>query len=261
MQSVATYKKPGGFTFVEMSIVLTIIALIAGAGLTLAARHSTVERTRVTEERLAFIMTSLQRYWDEKGYMPCPADGSLDWRANNFGIGVGTNTATPNNCSAANFDSSGVDNVVMGVVPVYSLNIDPVYMLDGWSRKFTYVVDQDFTDDDPTLPASPPPPAAPASGKILVQDASGDSLMPNAAAGEGAVVLVLSHGENGHGAWHAKGGSRIDVTASGNHERDNADDTPLDNIYRLVPYRTQTVGPDEIFDDIMDYRTRWQLDN
>ncbi len=236
-----------GFTIIEMAIVLTILALVLGGGLSIAASMIETEKSDTTTERMNTIMTTLKQYAEAKDQLPCPADGTIAWNAANFGVGTGTGTP-PGGCTAAN-ETVSVGDVVAGVVPVGTLGLDPIYMLDGWNRRITYVVDEDLTfpgpstdsgDDDVDNEGDPgfeeegfmngnvP------TGDIEILDEDDNHLSTRlATAAEGAAnqilgcdgievsnagdcipvrvaVLIISHGKNGHGAWKVKGAAQED---------------------------------------------------
>jgi len=245
-------KNRRGFTLIELAVSMTILALAVGGGLKVASRNIEANRIQLTNDRLEYIMQTIEKYALEFNQIPCPADGSLAPNHTDFGIGGGTGAGT---CTSENFTDviTPTTNLVTGAIPINNLGINPKYMFDGWNKKFTYVVDEDLTDTAGFAGAD--------DGGIQIQDENDISLI-NSGAITTAAVLVISHGKNGHGAYRVKGAPVVRATQganAGTHEEDNAHitnpATTYDSIFRLTPYRTQG----DVFDDILDYRLKWQL--
>lgn len=101
-------------------------------------------------------------------------------------------------------------SLAAGVVPVRSLGLSDDYMLDGYGRRITYVVDTRATDQttcrDMATTKSP--------GLITVKDNYNYVMW-----------TLISHGRNGHGAFPAQGSSvanRINSGSTSTDERINA---------------------------------------
>ena len=221
-----------GFSLVEMTIVLVIIGPLLATVISAGAAAIEAQRIASTKERLQFIIDTVDDYVRVYGYLPCPADPTDATTDANFGLGTGTNTGT---CTAGNIEEYTTDGTVRGMVPVTTLGIPEILSLDGWGRRFSYVVDEDVTDlagygvDTPD---------------IIVENASGTDYTTSAA------VMVLSHGPNGYGAWTGKG-IALGTTGAGTPELENTNST-TDSEYVDV-YPTST------FDDIVLYKSVWQL--
>ena len=242
--------KQSGFTLLEMSLTLGIIALVAGVGLSFASSAIEEERKELTEKRMTYVMLKIQQYADEKNQLPCPATGNIAANNIDFGIGIGTGAAGV--CTEQNTDVVG--NILSGMVPFATLGIHPIYALDGWNRKFTYVVDEDLTFPGTDGVNGYLDVTNPTNGDIQIQDESNVSVTGS----ENAAIVLISHGKNGHGAWPAKGTTRINATNEGTHEIDNDPSNVLNPaIFRQATYREQA----QRFDDLVVYRTAWQLRN
>lgn len=294
-----------GFTIVEMALVLTVLALLAAGGLSFMSGRLADERIRITKERMDYIVDALEIYTkytasQANAHLPCPANAALAYNHASFGDGTGTDAASVD-CSAANESYAAASgDIVAGAVPINQLAIEPIYMEDGWNRKFLYVVDETLTNDagyadednvgriilmsecfDPADAA-----ADQWAKSMIVKRESGTIQDPTTAAAPydepyGAAFLLISFGENGHGAWKGKGtATRIDAYDGSNAvyelEEENAhkDVTPFNDVFVQAPFNTN-VNPGSptsgfvpscrtntyYFDDIIRYRTRWQLEN
>jgi prepilin-type N-terminal cleavage/methylation domain-containing protein len=134
-----------GFSLLELSVVLGIIALIAGVGVTMASGALKAADRVTTQERLNTIKLALDSHAKLYGYYPCPARRDNLPSATAFGI-ENRSAGTPTTCdttgiaysnSPAAMDST---SVLYGVVPVRSLGLPDSYAGDAWGNKFTYAV-------------------------------------------------------------------------------------------------------------------------
>lgn len=224
-------KSRAAFTMVELAVVLVIIALMMGQFIKFSIEGQKNLKEQVTKEKIAFIMQAIEDYAKANNRIPCPADGSLLLNDAEYGL---------EDISSGNCDniSSGLS---FGVVPIHELNIDLKYMTDGWGRKFSYIIDEDLTSSL----------SAPSNIEIRSINDSGATSTSNAS------VVVISHGENGFGAWNARGGSTYKTVPSGadlQAENTDRDDIFIQNF--LLPD-----GNNAFFDDIVEYRESYQLVN
>lgn len=236
-------EKQQGFTLVELSVVLTIVAILLTTILAVGVTQVQVQQIKTTRERLNYVMNTVDEYVRTFGHIPCPADPTLAPGNAAFGVGAGTGDIV-GGCTAANLLTDG--SIQAGMVPIRELKLDPEVALDGWGNRLTYVVEESFTDSDGYT--------AGGGGSIEVHNEEGAGAIPIA---EDAVVLILSHGDNEHGAWRAQGSAtRIDRdVADASHEGENSHiDAPAgyDNIF-VQRFR------EDGYDDLLVYRNTWQL--
>ena len=111
---------PNGFTLVEMAIVLAIIALILGTGLTLLSAQQDQRRIEETRARLDEAREALIGFAIANGRLPCPA------------------TATSNGAESPATAATGTacDNPRNGFLPAATLGLSNVdangYLQDAW---------------------------------------------------------------------------------------------------------------------------------
>ena len=255
-----------GFTLLEMAVVLLIIALIVGGAV--ASLALVLERQRVadSQDRLDLIQKALLDYSTAKGYLPCPADITTAETTAPFGIGTGSGVANPAacvppacipGCAAANFNDGG--NTYAGMIPTKSLGLPDEAAIDGWGMRIFYAVDQRLT-----VPGAlnyylqAPTVANPATaGSIQVNDDAGGTRTTTGA------YILLSFGQDGHGAWPAQGGAarRSVNNNDGNtkqncHCDQNANPTAFDN--KLVQQWTTSsnITGASTFDDMLRFARR-----
>ena len=235
----------GGFTLVELSIVMAIIglttffALSATLGLTKSARN------REAVSKIAAIDAAFVTYVATNSRLPCPADGSIASGVAN--AGVESRNAATGDCLA---------NQINGVVPWVTMGITEADATDPWLDRFTYRVAATdiisltrdnalkMTDCDPAgtggaattgagtgviltcrarpatcnlagLPGGCTPPASFLLNKGLqIRNEAGTVIM-NPALGTGAAYVVISHGENIFGGFSSSTAAARGVLGAG----------------------------------------------
>lgn len=271
-----------GFTLLELSIVLTIIALLIAGGLVLGTAQIEQSRIRETNAKLDTIEASLNAYVQAFNRLPCPADLTL--APSNAASGQEVTNATDCLDSGAGifrFQSGAID-VFEGAVPARTLQLSDEFMLDGWGRRMNYTVDSGAATLAGPLPfeAGGEKENADAPGDISVDIVGGvcanaatlraDASLPAGGTPIGAVYVLFSHGKNGHGAWFKQGGNgRLDSDINNTSEYENShftsfntEDGSFDNCF---VQGEETVGNTALpstttFDDILRFKTRWQIE-
>lgn len=234
-----------GFTLIELSIVLLIIAVIVGSALKSSVSRLGFAQTHQTEKKLERIQESLAVYYAVNGALPCPALPTLAANDASFGNIDCTNTYKDSD------DGDAIKDFYVGTVPISALNLSDEFAFDAWGHRFTYIVDGTFVSED-SFDAT----TSNAGGLLTITgpDISGSSNTYT----DNAIYVLISYGDNGHGAWPENGGtSRIDTSSTDVDELINADDPdtkpfPLGKVFVQAP-TTAT------FDDMVRYRTKWQL--
>lgn len=224
LQVAPNFRKSLGFTLVELSIVLIIIALIAGSGLALLNAQIDSQRQSATRVKQDGIRTALTTFISRNSRLPCPADPTLAVGNPNYGV----EAATPGTCTG--ITSSGVAPavVVTGIIPWVSLGIGDDATIDGYNYRFTYQVVASATNLNPqtiagmrgyiTLHSNGPGTLGAAPAGDQINDCSG-GLTFNPCA---AVAVVLSTGKDGFGANLVGGGQKA-TTGAGADELANTD--------------------------------------
>ncbi len=228
-----------------MAIVLATVLPGGDQGAEIYRKEKTLDKMDVIEDALIGFKAAYQR-------LPCPADGSLAFDDANFGLEAQNNGECTGGTPAANF-SDGLTDVVAGVVPTKALQLPDEYMLDAFGRRFTYVVDKRATKASTCVGIE--------NGDIEIDDGSGNIT--------NAVVAIISHGKNGHGAFPSQGSSvanRLNVapaTASYADERENAS---VDTAFAVVfnndfVKKEPTTGYDDMLTSQEDCCTGLQCTN
>ncbi len=186
-----------GFTLIQMSILVTILGLTLAATLPGGKEGSAIERQLSTEEKLDAIQRAMSGYRVANTRLPCPADGRLAPTDANFGIAAPDNGTCTGGSPAASL--SGSTDVVGGMIPVRTLGLDDSYAVDGYGRRFTYVVDRRATSTSSCVELTS------TTAAVQVKNAAGVITRSYGA--------FISHGASGYGAYPSSGASAN--TASG----------------------------------------------
>ncbi len=265
------FRHAAGFSMLELSVVLIIIAMVTSALLSLGTQTTMESRREITLTRMQSIAQALGTYALRHKSLPCPFDGSLrsnDATAANIRYGRASNIppVTAGNYSDACPNTTLVGGISIGALPFISLQLGDEYLVDGWNRRFTYAVDMDFT-----TPRS-------WSGSNVVRgdmedtDADPNDMNLNASiaitqgtATTNVLALILSHGPNGHGAWPANGGTRINrgAAVTSPNEWQNAGTLPTtfthDANFVQAAEDTDTPTAADYYDDLLLGLTRDRL--
>lgn len=231
-----------GFSLIELTTVVFIISLIIGMGLDIATDATTANRIRTTQEKMEAIEKALLQYLQANTWLPCPADPD-----NINSDPLYASIITEGQCFR--LGNSGVSSTyAVGILPTRDMGLSDSYLVDGWGRNFTYIVNTQSTSD----------------GGFAALKKSGDYIKIQRETSTGTetfasniVYAVISHGQNGYGAYlPVGGGAKLpnDLDEVSNAEFENSDD---DNVLTLQVDRSD--ANNESFDDIIAYKTKSQL--
>src|SRR5579884_804092 len=242
-------RKKYGFTLIQLSIILTVASLIFVA--TLPGVQTSLKASAASVTKMNNILNTMRGYMAANGVLPCPADPTQAIGASNFGVAA-ANRGTTNNCiggtpSAAYADST--NHIAIGMVPVKTLGLSYADAVDGYGRDITYAVDTSATGNANGGPCWP---ANSLAGAITVND-NGTNY--------NTVAVLVSHGQDGYGAWLPLSGasgtaSRFDNGSNDTGQADNAQvahgggltaNTTIANFWRKTATAT--------FDDSVVYKS------
>jgi prepilin-type N-terminal cleavage/methylation domain-containing protein len=218
-----------GFSLIELSVVLFIIALLLGS--ILVPLTTQVEQRQIsdTQKTLDEIRDALLGFALANGYLPCPDMGTS-----------GTENVT----------GAGVCTIITGTVAVGRIPYNTIGLgnTDAWGNRFTYVVNAGFAQRGATNP--PPTLATTGDIRICTTQACTTTLSTT------AIVAIVSHGKNGSGATNLLTGAVNPASASAD-EQENYDTD------RDIVSRPQFTGgsPASEFDDIVTWLSRFTFLN
>jgi len=208
-----------GFTLVELSIVLVIVALLIGGMLVPLSTQQDLQNAKETKRQMADIKEALYGFAAANCRLPCPANPVTP--SGTAGAGIAYDSA-PAGCASA----------VEGVLPWATLGLPET---DAWGRRLTYRVKGEFAK---TASCTPGPTAftLTSNGDISVlSTSSGSSVATQLPA------VVIAHGRNGFRAY-LPDGSRLGPSPDADEEENaNAD----------ANFVSKTPTP--AFDDLVDW--------
>jgi len=236
-------------------VVIAIGGLLLGYGLSVLTAQLTSTRITTTRDQENVVKTALITFLATNNRFPCPAVENLPDTNANYGV----EAATPGTCTGTT-DLTGARR---GVVPWVSLGLADSAALDGWSRRFTYVVTTSHTNlgglntqavGQRTVPGM--------RGNLTVHSATAIALgLPgtgnqinacSTTAGDNscnnfAVVAIISHGANGSGAFVPVSGTRVALPAGAN-ERENTDG---DTAFTQMGFIDDATSAGGVYDDLV----------
>lgn len=271
-------RRNGGFSLIELSIVLVIIMSVLTLGMGALNSLMTSSAYSETKARQARIKEALIAYYGAHKRLPCPAWGNVD------------PTVTPDMRGEERKDlSTGVcivDATItppippgFGVVPYATLGLGRDVAEDGWGNIMSYQV---YFENSGSCPgtkfdwttsncfgAGKPGGLWVYDGGLRSTDPLEERATYNATAptDSRAVVVILSHGKNGFGAWTRQGTRNALPLAASCEELMNADratpssgcNIPIPNPAVPVPLPTGAttfiVGERPENDDVVTYLT------
>lgn len=252
-----------GFSLVELSISLTIIGMIAASAISVAITSDAYTKKTETNSKLDRIEEALAGYLQANGRLPCPADGTLAISHANFGLAGNAPTSLSGNGGDCQYENFYAGNIYEGVVPVTTLQLPDDFMFDGWGRRISYVIDSRAAIGAANCGA--------VATTLCFRDMTTGGINVNFIAGNAtnAVVLLYSHGENGHGAFTRNGSAtRINGFPTGNPYRDNSlaefgnahfNNSGSATAFNANFYIMQAKTSLDYFDDIIRYKTKEKL--
>ncbi len=195
-----------GFTLVEMCLVSFIFALIVmGIGFGYKNYSYEVSKTE-TKDHIDYARNAIREFRSLSWRYPCPANPTLAPSDANYGVEDCTLPAVANltpdkSGNIRDADGDGfADSILIGTIPFKTISDRNVYsklgidaITDGWGRQITYVVTKNLTD------------AATYNseyGAIGIWDENNRTVVEPE---NTAHMLLLSHGQNGIGAYTLDG--------------------------------------------------------
>lgn len=246
-----------GFTLLEMSIVIAILAILAGGGMTMFIASLQRQQMQETVDKMLAIQKALHDYRVAFERLPCPADATASTSSQFYGLEAQNQEDCDGTPSANFLNTDGTDQDPKGgMVPVKTLRLPDDFAVDGWGRRIMYFVSADMTLDNAFITVA----ANDANPRMTINDASGNAKTTLAA------YVLLSHGSNGHGAYSRAGGvARINMASANLDEQENCDcsvnvvATGLDGVFVQKDPSQGFLASRNVYDDVLMFGTRSDL--
>jgi len=245
MQVIQNLKVPKsrGFTLIEIAVVMLIMTLLMSGLAPTITRQLDQQRTSETRRQLEEIRASLLGFAVANGRLPYPACGTL--QANTTNAGLELSPASAAVCASASD---------IAVLPWATLGVSET---DAWGRRFSYRVRSTFADaTEGTTPSCPT-----SSGVSFQICSSGDANVKESSAGSSIAsslpVVIISHGNNGCGAYIPNGGNKIAISVgdSSGGDCNNAGNDQFENsdVTANTTFVSKTFSPN--YDDLLVWIT------
>ncbi|MEZ0261272.1 MAG: type II secretion system protein [Alphaproteobacteria bacterium] len=164
---ILAVRKSGGFSLIELAIIVTIIGLLMSAGMQTYRVYINTKVVNDTEQRRDAVKEAMARHLFNFGFLPCPAGPALAPDTVNAGKSQMNGTVAPEDSRCENWSQaagycnpvSGIcrvdgarhsacnpnavtvkDPVLIGSVPYVDLGIPLTDTIDGWGNRMTYAV-------------------------------------------------------------------------------------------------------------------------
>lgn len=212
----ARRRAQGGFSLVEIAVVLVIIGLALGTGIAIFQARVEQAQIETTRTRAEAIREALVAHVARTYRMPCPAAPGLVSGAAGYNVaqGGGAVACTAGSGLVNNVGSAPPFGVSRGTVPCTTLGLTEETCLDAWGSRFTYFVSNAATTltvatvsgmqgtmtvhrVTPTSAATPVLGLAPTGNQLNACSTTGGDNSCNLA----AVAIVISHGANQGGGF------------------------------------------------------------
>jgi prepilin-type N-terminal cleavage/methylation domain-containing protein len=209
-----------GFTLVELSIVLVIVALLLGGLIPTITSQIEQSHRNETRKQLDEIQQALIGFAIINGRLPCPANRAIATGAVGAGVEATTGIGNAMTCSP----SIVTGGTAWGVLPWATLGVRET---DAWGRRFTYQVTSAYADGADGTGSG----ACLTTVGISFQICSNGSLnigstsaLTDTSIATNVPAIIVSHGLNGLGAYIPTGqvlpgatGEELDNTDTNNH--------------------------------------------
>jgi type II secretory pathway pseudopilin PulG len=216
----------GGFSLIELAVVIIVVTLLLGSLMVPLATQVEKRRYSETEKQLEHIREALIGFALAKRYLPCPAVSASN----------GLEDRTTDAC-----------NKRVGFLPWVTLGVT---QYDAWNNLLRYSVDPDFARSDPNFFFQ-----LNSIGDIQIKTRDGAGAVVNLTNIE-IPASVLSLGKNGFGATSSTGNARFTPGTWSGDEQVNA--TDFDDIYVRQRTENTAAGGGE-YDDVVAWVSLNQL--
>lgn len=230
--------RQSGFTLIELSVVMVIVGLLTVGAIKLYEAYLQKNIVVTTNDNIKAATAALQKYQQDHGFYPCPADPSDN-------IGHATNCAIPATGGIKVVAGTGGRNVRIGVMPILDMSGDNKIVngsqaVDGWKNRLTYAVVESMADAA-TFDKD--------NGAITVNDAESGSALTTK-----SNIIVLSHGEEAAGAY-TTAGVLTAACAAGTKDEENCNDDAT-----FVAGNRSFAAGAQFNDDYVEYSTATNAD-
>lgn len=286
------YNKRKAYSLLEVSIAMFIIGLLLASGGILFTKISQNQNFKqaelVTLDRQDKIYKAILNYLSENHRLPCPARLNSSYSDSDYGQESRTYDTCDDNDSGWEFrgnsnpDPANYENdarnlggndsmeILYGMVPIDVLNLDKDDAEDGYGNKFSYVMIKEFgvkTKSNTSLYGFEYFAGSDRLGENLSTPSVVDYISiksresgTNSTLLDKAIMLLISHGENGKGAYIPDSAMQKSIANITNEENKNIHNASYGRVFFTNSDETTTENQEIItFDDHLLFKTKDQL--
>lgn len=268
------HNKKTGYSLLEVSIAMLIIGILLTSGSVLFSKLSQNQNIKqaqlVTLERTDKIYKSILNYLSENHRLPCPAKlnssyNDADYGNESRGVEGDCNDDAEQfttNTDANNLGATGNMQILYGMIPINVLDLDKKDAEDGYGNKFSYIMVKEFGTKTPDNTA-----------EIGFEYLAGSSRLGDpvtidyinvksraATLSNKSIMLIISHGENGLGAYIPDSGIQKPTVGVINDEDSNMYKTNYNRIFFADSDESKTANNETLFfDDYVIFKNKDQL--
>ena len=141
--SLMKFFKKRAFSLIELSVVITILSVVAVGILSISVGGVSNNKAKATNDRMSLIYSALGEYVLVNKRLPCPASIKEVKSSINYGVeGTASGSCT---AGIGVYSSTAATNLVYGMVPVKTLGLNNILGEDGYENKIAYIVDKSYT--------------------------------------------------------------------------------------------------------------------
>jgi prepilin-type N-terminal cleavage/methylation domain-containing protein len=240
-----------GFTLIEMAIVVVIIGILMAAGLRVASVQRDSAAYSATRTKQEAIKQALINYLRNNQRLPCP-DNKIGWGNDGAVFAINSPPDGIENRAVATGATTAPDTTVgcdarSGVVPWITLGLPRDAAIDGFGNFFTYHITAPAgAADDWNITASF---NTGLQGGITVNSRANNAAVVSLDLV--AVVVVVSHGKDGLGAWTVKGSRNVLPLVSNPLLIDEDENANGDAIYVIRDTNNDAAANGGAYDDVV----------
>jgi len=229
------HHQKNAFSLIELSVILTLIAIVITSLITIRTSEKKLQRTIGTYEKTETIYDAIKLFIADYERMPCPSEPSIPSSDPDYGSEACTTTTI---CS--NPCTEGNGSIYQGSIPTETLGLNEEFIYDEFGYKLSYIVTVDDTTYD---------------NFSYDYDAITLTNYNDTTIEKTVSLLIISHGENGNGAFYK---TKIPKTPSDTSELKNS---PINSQGTSITSDFFYGKKTNEFDDIIFSKTKAELIN
>ena len=245
------YNSKTAYTLIELSIVISIIAILLTGAIGISVSLINVSKKDITINKIDTLYGAIGKFIMIYKRLPCPASLNLLSSDPQFGIervsASGGCQSSPSNGVYAN------DNIYYGMLPVKSLGLSLEMSQDEFGGKYSYIIDHRFANQYLEVPDFTKSSFGTIENLTSI-NVSERILSANLrVVTDQAILLIISHGQNKFGAFNYNSLIQNTNSLDSDEVSNSIASGVFDNIFIVNSFNNQT------FDDIVFYKTRNQI--